>query len=434
MAEKVYRMTENLTDDRLKTFIEQHRANSVKYQELEDMYQGKHAILTAEDKPNHKPDNRIVANFAKYIVDTYNGYFIGKPLKMMVEGEKVYNYLQLLSAYNDLDDHNAELSKMTAIYGHAFELLFIDEDAQVGITTISPKECFLIKDNSIRERTLYGVRYTTNAEGETVGTISDDASIRYFVIKENKVTYTDEEPHYFGGVPIVEYVENKERQGVYENVETMINAYNKALSEKANDVDYFADAYMKILGEELADETLAKIRDFRIINLAGVNSEKIVVEFMEKPNADQTQENLIDRLERLIFELAMVPNPYSDKVGTTTGVALRYKLQNLRNMAINKERKFSNGLFKRFSLISNLPNTPITKDDVYEIEFIFSRNEPEDIQEEAKTAAALMGVVSDETALSTLSIVSDVKAEMERISKQTRNTNYDFELVGDERG
>ena len=29
---------------------------------------------------------------------------------------------------------------------------------------------------------------------------------------------------------------------------TMINAYNKALSEKANDVDYFADAYLKVLG------------------------------------------------------------------------------------------------------------------------------------------------------------------------------------------
>lgn len=36
---------------------------------------------------------------------------------------------------------------------------------------------------------------------------------------------------------------------------SQINAYNKALSEKANDVDYFADAYLKILGERIDDET-----------------------------------------------------------------------------------------------------------------------------------------------------------------------------------
>ena len=229
----------------------------------------------------------------------------------------------------------------------------------------------------------------------------------------------------------MEYLENAERQGVCENVETMINAYNKAISEKANDVDYFADAYMKILGEELEDEDLANIRDYRIINLAGANSERVVVEFMEKPNADQTQENLIDRLERLIFELAMVPNPYDDKVGNTSGVALKYKTQNLRNMAINKERKFVSGLFKRYSLIANLPNSPLTKEDVYGLDYVFGRNEPEDLKEEAATAAALMGVVSDETALSTLSIVSDVDRELERIKEQHRTSAFDFEVGGD---
>ena len=35
--------------------------------------------------------------------------------------------------------------------------------------------------------------------------------------------------------------------GIFEPVLTMINAYNKAISEKANDVDYFADAYLKVL-------------------------------------------------------------------------------------------------------------------------------------------------------------------------------------------
>jgi len=44
------------------------------------------------------------------------------------------------------------------------------------------------------------------------------------------------EPHYFGGVPLIEYIENEERQGAFEQVESAITGYEKAISEKANDV------------------------------------------------------------------------------------------------------------------------------------------------------------------------------------------------------
>lgn len=57
---------------------------------------------------------------------------------------------------------------------------------------------------------------------------------------------------------MIEYVNNDERQGIFEPVISMINAFNKALSEKANDVDYFADAYLAILGVQLDKDGLQK--------------------------------------------------------------------------------------------------------------------------------------------------------------------------------
>ena len=59
--------------------------------------------------------------------------------------------------------------------------------------------------------------------------------------------------HGFEGVPAVEFVENEERMGIFESALPMIDAYNKAISEKANDVDYFADAYLKILGSRVGE-------------------------------------------------------------------------------------------------------------------------------------------------------------------------------------
>src|SRR5699024_3887929 len=142
----------------------------------------------------------------------------------------------------------------------------------------------------------------------------------------------DVKEHYFECVPLIEYIENEERQAAFENVETLINAYNKALSEKANDVDYFADAYLAILGVELDEETIKQIRDNRVINLKDGDMSKIEVRFLDKPNADTTQENLIERLETLIFQISMVSNINDENFGTNSGISLKYKLQSMENI------------------------------------------------------------------------------------------------------
>lgn len=421
---------EELTDDKLLELIKQHRALALRYVELENMYKGEHKILSQTAKPQHKPDNRLVVNYAKYIVDTLNGYFIGNPVKTVSDSDAVSDYVQLVERYNDIDDNNAELSKKCSIYGHAFELVFFDEEAQIGITNIDPKECFIVYDNSIRERPLFGVRYRVDKDKKITGTISDSQLIRYFEVKDDEVKYVEDAPNHFGEVPIVEYVENEERLGAFESVETLINAYNKAISEKANDVDYFADAYMKILGAILEEKDLVSIKDNRIINLASQQTDKLIVEFMEKPNADQTQEHLIERLERLIFAISMVANISEENFGVASGIALKYRLLSMSNLTNTKERKFVKGFNKRFKLISQAPNSKISFEDLIGIEYKFTRNIPENVKEEAEIATSLQGIISEETQLNLLSVVEDVKAEMDRKAEEdARVPTYDFERV-----
>lgn len=414
---------EEMTGEKIQEVIKQHKVLVARYQALKNLYVGEHPILAQDPKPATKPDNRLVANFARYIVDTFNGYFMGIPVKTVSDNQVVSDYIQMVERYNDIDDLNADLSKKCDIYGHAFELLYLDEEAQVGITQIAPDECILVRSTSIREEPLYGIRYTTNADGETVGTISDSQSIKYFVIKAGEVQIVDEKENFFHAVPIIEYVENEERVGAFEWVEYLINAYNKAISEKANDVDYFADAYMKILGAKLDESVLSQIRDYRIINLEKPGGDgQLVVDFMQKPNADATQENLLERIEKLIFHLSMVPNINDEKFGTASGIALQYKLQSMSNLANTKERKFVKGFNRRYDLISQLPNSKIRPDDLVGIEYKFTRNIPANVRDEAETARSLQGIVSDETILENLSIVGDVKKELERIKDEEQLT------------
>ena len=256
------------------------------------------------------------------------------------------------------------------------------------------------------------------------GSISDEARVRWFVIKGKLIWEEEDKIHGFDGVPATEYVENEERTGIFEPVLTMIDAYNKAISEKANDVDYFADAYLKVLGSKLDDDDVKHIRDDRIINFEG-DIERLIVEFLQKPDGDTTQEHLIDRLEKLIFQISMVANISDENFGTSSGIAMKYKLQAMSNLEKTKERKFTSGMNRRYRLIFSNPVSGMKKDDWVKIRPHFTPNFPANVQEESEIARNLDGIVSQETQLGVLSIVDNVQDEIKKLDSEQEKIKAD---------
>ena len=91
----------------------------------------------------------------------------------------------------------------------------------------------MIYDDSVLERPRYFVRKYLDSDNVLHGSVSDVTHVRYFTVK-GKLTFDDgeETEHGFAGVPATEYRENKEELGIFEPVLSMIDAYNKALSER----------------------------------------------------------------------------------------------------------------------------------------------------------------------------------------------------------
>lgn len=422
-----------LTSEKLKEFIGLHAARIPRYTRLQNMYLGKHEILDLDEKEVGKPDNRLVVNFARYIVDTLNGYFVGNPIKTVHPDKETADRMKLIAKRNSQNDNNAELSKMCSIYGHAYEFLYMDEQSDTRVTRLSPQQGFVIYDDTIAQNPLYGVRVLKDKEGKLTGTIySRYTETKFYENDKGDLIQEDPADHYFGGVPLIEYVENDERQAAFEGVISLINAYNKAISEKANDVDYFADAYLAILGVELDDTILGKIRDHRILNLKAGDLNNIKVEFLDKPNADDTQENLIDRLQDLIFQIAMVANISDEKFGSSSGIALKYKLQPMENIALMKERKFTAGMMKRFCMMFTIPtNFSVAQESYLDIDYVFSRNMPNDLVDEANAVSSIDGIVSKRTQLSALSIVENVQDELDEIEKEDALNKTGRSMYGD---
>lgn len=95
-----------------------------------------------------------------------------------------------------------------------------------------------------------------------------------------------------------------------------------------------------------------------------------------------------------------------------------YKLQAMSNLAVTFDRKIEKSLRKRFKIWSSLSTNVADREVWRDIDIKFTRNLPKNLQEEAQTASQLEGIVSKETQLSVLSIVPDVKKEIEKMEEE----------------
>ena len=390
---------------------------------LQDAYEKNvYPFLLAPRKPAYKPDNRIPINFAKYLTDTFNGFCTGIPIKVTSDEERVAQYLEFLDQYNRMDDLNSELSKGADIQGACHELYYNDEDGEIGIAKVDRTESFFVYDDSILRRQLFFVRYYVGTDKVERGSWSDDTYVQHF---ENRAGYrwTDEAyEHNFDYNPASEYFNNAERRGIFESEMPAINAYSKSLSEKANDVDYFADAYLKILGPKVESKDTQYIRDNRIINFTGSPDGTLPqVDFLQKPNADTTQENLLNRLERLIFHISMIANIDDENFGSASGIALRYRLQSMHNLYLVKSRKFTAAMQNRYRAIFSNPVAQthgVHPDDWMSVRVKFTPNLPADILSEVQAAQQADGMLSQHTRLGMLTFLDDIQAEVDRIREE----------------
>ena len=399
------------------------RLAGMRLKPLQDAYEKNvYPFLMAKAKPKYKPDNRIPVNFAKYLVDTFNGFCTGIPIKVTSDEENVARYLEYLDQYNRMDDLNAEISRGADILGACHELYYNDEDGEIGIAKVDRMESFFVYDDSILRRKLFFVRYYVGADNVEYGSWSDDAFVQHF---ENRAGYrwTDEAyEHGFGYDPASEFYNNAERRGIFESELPMINAYGKALSEKANDVDYFADAYLKILGPSVTAKDTRSIRDNRIINFKGAADGSLPqVDFLQKPDADATQENLINRLERLIFHISMIADINDEDFGSASGIALRYRLQSMHNLFLVKSRKFTASIQNRYKVIFSNPVAQthgVGPEDWMSVKVKFTPNLPADVLSEVQAAQQADGMLSRQTRLGMLSFLDDVQSEVERLEEE----------------
>ena len=432
----IVRMDENeeLTVDKISTLIRNSEYQQLtRYEKLEDYYQGNHDILDRYYEDTSKPNNRIVNNFASYITDINVGYFSGIPCTYMTEDIPYYEALMSVMQNNDEFDENTELDKQCNIKGHSFELLWIDENADLRYKKINPEQVVMIYSSDIDEKPLYAIRWFNEYDFET-GQVSERKIFVYdktFVTEyyqsvqdiysgslnaKSEMFIKDRYPHLFDELPIIEYLNNGERTGTFEDVVSLIDAYNILTSDSINDVEYFTDAYLVIKNlSATSDDDLSDMKNNRVMKIDGDGS----AEWLTKTINDNYLQNIKDRIESDIHKFSKTPNLVSDEfVSNLSGTAIKYKVWGLEQIASNKERKWLKSLRKRLRLITAYLNIKGGNFDHTSVKIVFNRNLPQNVIELSQMVSQLRGSISTETLLAQVPFVDNTDLEIKRLKAE----------------
>lgn len=399
---------------------------------LYDYYKGKTAITKRTLADPSKPNNRIVNPYATYISDTFTGYFLGEPISYnCAKNDELLERITDLFNYNDEAAVNSELAKDASIFGVAYELLYTDENADIRFRKIDPIKAIPIYDNTLEEDLLYFIRYYDDVDimtdrKTTYIEVYGRDNITYYV-DDNGIKLTEERPHAFKAVPINVYQNNQEELGDFENVISLIDAYDAISSDSINEFNYFSDCYLALYGMSGTEaEDIAAMKEQRVLLL----ETDAKAEWLTKNINDTYVENLKNRLDEQIHKFSRCPAMTDDNfAANASGVAMKYKLMGIETATSKKERAFKKALQRRIELICNIYGVMGADYNYMEIQPIFTRNIPANLVEVADVITKVGHLLSNETQISLLPI--DVNPEQEKARIEAEQTagglNYEFE-------
>ena len=441
--DKVYKRPKTIHLDReptpelIKKLIEYHeQRNLPRYQMLQDYYEGYNRILNRTKEDKTKPNNRLVSGYPSYIVDLMQGYFVGKPITYTSSNKEMMEEIQDIFNYNDEQDENSELAKMCGIKGRAYEVVYIDEDSQVRFNELDADYVVMVYDTKINPEPNFAivVNWGTSIDGVVdsplTAIVYTKDSILTYVEGKNGLVLIEERGHDFGQVPIIEFLNNDEGIGDFERVISLIDAYDKAQSDTANDFEEFTDAFLCLVNLSGTEkEDIQRLKEDKVLLL----DEQGQAEWLIKNINDAALENYKKRLNDDIHKFAKIPDITDEKfMGNTSGESMKYKLLALDQVIAAKQRKFKRALQRRLELICSYLQWKTGKSyDYRDIDINFKVNKPINEKEMVEMALKMVGLTSLSTALSKVPGVDDVEMELAKIEEEKR-MYVDLDILEDE--
>ena len=418
-----------ITENVVENYIELHLAELPKLEKMQNYYAGEHNICNRH-KDADLANNKLICNHAKYITDTATGYLIGNPITY--ESKSGGSNLDSLNNWLDIadsDTQDLDLALMISKFGKACELVYMSNSEKPTplLASIDPRNAFVVYDDTIKANPVFAVYYLPKYDdkGEKdgyKGIVYTKTELINFTSVGGAITYGEKEQNNFKGIPLVEYWNNGDCQSDFEQVISLIDAYNILQSDRVNDKQQFVEAVLLLYGAMLGDtpgekrETYKALKEFKVLEL----SADAKAEYIQKTFDENSVEVLRKAIESDIHKFSGVPAMSDENfAGDASGVAMRYKLLGFEQMTKIKERYFKEGIKSRLKLFLSIMYIKGQETiDINDIRINFTRSLPANETEIATMVMQLQGMVSGKTLVSQLPFVEDADAEVKAVAKE----------------
>lgn len=381
---------------------------------------------TAQSKIN----NKLANDYFGEIIDTKVGYMFGLPVAYSYDrkaegGRAIDDQIQRFKRINNVDDLNAEFGKFAAMCGYDAGVCYIDKQGEERVKRIDPWEAIIISETNITEPEFGIIYYDVDDDLKRVEFYTDTHKYVYEgeEFTEFKLIYKEGEskPHLFDYCPLFGIPNNAELQGDGDKVFSLIDAYDRTISDMNSEVEQFRLAYLLFIGYEPDEETIENMIKTGALHIPdAMNGESI--NWLTKDLNPAYIDSHLDRIEANITRFAKHVNFTDAAFGRDiTGPAMRYKLFSLETKSMYFERKHEAAMLYMFKVLGSAWAKKGISFDYGLMDLVYTRNIPVNLVDEANAATTLSGITSKRTALSTLSIVDDVDEEMKRIEQEAQD-------------
>lgn len=425
----------------IKHCIQENNNNKLRFEKLDSYYANDNKINSNIPIDETLPNNKLSHNFSKYISTLSTAYFMGNGVKYDCNNKDYMSEIENVLLDNYFDSQNYEEAKEMSKKGISFELLYINTDGKLKTKFLNASSVISVYSSDIESFLncalyLYEIKNIDNTLRQYVDVFTKNEIVSFTLQRNGSWVQTERKYHGFSDVPVIIRRNNEEAKGDYEDVVTLIDAYDRSQSDTLNDLDYFTDAYLIIKG---AEEIVNEVPDNEGIITQKPNKcmkqrrtlylpEGGEASFLIKNINDTATENFKNRVYKDIFFLAMVPNLTDENFsGNLSGVAQKYKLFGLEALTDEKEKYWKSAERKKLKFITQYINIlKSTNYDWHTINVSFDRSQIANTLEISEIMNNLRGILSNETIVGMYPEVDSVSDELERIKteqEQSENTS-----------
>lgn len=369
-----------------------------------------------------KSNNRLNHSFYGLLVKQKVGYLLGKPMNLNSKDSDVNAYLKTVLG-DKWNSTAQELLKNASNKGDEWLYCYIDRDGEFNYTICPTEQIIPIYNNGFKTYLEGIIRYydITSLTGTTTTKVEfwTKDKVTYFDLGNEGLVVTSEKDHFyinnvgysFGAVPFVQFKNNEEMLTDLSMVKDLIDNYDKVTSGLANDLDEIQDCIYVLKGYQGTDssEFMDNLRYYKLIKVdedGGVNKLEVHIPI-------EAKDSHLKRLEDDIYRLGMGVDVSSEKLGNSSGVALKFIYSLLDLKADMAEVQFKKGIRHLLKLISvwyGLLNGKAF--DWKEIKVTLNRSLIINTKEQIVNVTNSVGLLSPETLLSNHPFVNDVDYEL----------------------